>query len=95
MVRSRAVPVGLAQPPAPVQAKVEPGDVITRVPSVELGEVTACAIGITGEIGDFQYMAKIESHARELPLGCTTTTITAADQVVLIEVPPIKRMTGD
>jgi predicted Ser/Thr protein kinase len=92
LIRARAFPVGLAEAPEPVRGRVESGDAITRLPAVEPGEITVCALGITGELGDYEFMSRVERHARDMAIGCTTTTIAAADQVVVLEVPPMKRL---
>jgi hypothetical protein len=40
-------------------------------------------------------MNRVERHAREMEIGCVQTTVTTADQVILVEVPPMKRLPED
>jgi hypothetical protein len=95
MIRSRAFPVRREEAPQPVRGTVEAGDVLTRIAVIEPGEVTVCALGITGDLGDPQHMQRVERHIRDMAIVCKPLTITTADQVVLVEVPPMKRLPED
>ena len=78
-----------------VQPLVKPGDVTATFPSLAPGELTLCALGISGELSDQTYMTKLEKHAPTFAVACTPVTITRADQAFVLEVPPMKRLPDD
>jgi len=77
--------------PGAVTSVLRPGDVASY-PQVEPGEVTVCAAGLTGNLGDKDYMARVTRHVWDHPLGCVTVVVHQPDQAVVVQVPPIKRL---
>jgi hypothetical protein len=95
MLRSRAFLQRAEDADPAVRSIMKPGDVATRLPSVAPGDITLCGVGITGELSDQSYMRKIEKHANSFDVACKPVTITKPDQVIVIEVPPMKRLPDD
>jgi hypothetical protein len=92
LLQARAFPVAPDEAPEAVRETIDAGDVLTRFPAVDPGEVTVCALGITGELGDQQYMKRLEQHARDMEIVCVPVQIGTTEQVVMVEVPPMKRL---
>ena len=78
-------------PPA-TQGVFRAGDAVVTFEGVEAGEVTACAFGIAGNIMDPRYIQRINQHVLVLDVGCTTLAASGPDPVVVVEVPPMKRL---
>jgi hypothetical protein len=78
--------------PTAVRPTLLAGDVLAQLTKVEPGEISICAMAITGDITDQQYMDRVRRHAGEQALTCMTTTVTTADQVIVLVVPPMKRL---
>jgi hypothetical protein len=92
MVEGKAYPprTGAADPA--IKDRLRPGDVAATLPALELGEVTVCAFGISGDLEDAAYMSRLDRYLPDMPLACVPATIADPDQVVVVEVPPMKRL---
>jgi hypothetical protein len=95
MVRARAFMQPLEDAPPAAQSLVKPGDVAVSFPSIAPGDVTLCALGISGELSDQTYMMKLDKHAPTFGVACKPVTITKPDQAFVIDVPPMKRLPDD
>jgi hypothetical protein len=91
VVPARALPVRPENAPAVVRPTLRSGDAITRYAAIEPGEVSVCAIGASGNFADVEFTKRFDEHSSDMPLTCVATTVTQPDQVVLVEVPPMKR----
>jgi hypothetical protein len=80
--------VGEAIPEVAV-GKTRAGDLLAHFDGVPEGEVTACAIGMSGDFHDAELMRKINDHQSELEVKCATAG--PHDQVIVVEAPPQKR----
>ena len=89
---ARGLPVSPENAPAPVRPKLHSGDALTRFGAIDPGDVTVCAIGTSGNVADGEYSKRLHARLPELPLTCIPVTVNAADQVVVIDVPPLKRL---
>jgi hypothetical protein len=69
--------------------KLRPGDLLGHFTNVPAGDLTACAIGISGDISDPALDRKIQLHVKELALKCEL--VGATDDVVVLDTPPQKR----
>ncbi len=81
-------PAGEAVPHTLV-GQLRPGDLVAHFTDVPAGEVTVCAIGITGDMMDSQAMRKVQTHVDELELRCET--VDGAATSVVVKTPPQKR----
>jgi serine/threonine protein kinase len=80
--------VGESAPQA-VLAKFRRGDLLVHFNDVAAGEVTACVIGIIGDVSDPAVWRRIGEHPKEVQLHCETAA--ASDAVIVVEAPPQKR----
>jgi predicted Ser/Thr protein kinase len=69
---------------------VRPGDVVATLSAPPTGAVSACAIGIPGEIDDPDFDRKIRDNLQKVEVRCAK--IPAAAETVVIEVPPWPRL---
>jgi hypothetical protein len=72
-----------------VRAKLKAGDLVAHFTDVEAGEVTACVIGINGDVADPAVWRTITAHSKEVQLRCATAA--PGDAVIVVEAPPQKR----
>jgi hypothetical protein len=89
---ARALPVRPENAPELVRPKLHTGDTVTKLPAIEPGEISVCAIGASGNLSDSEYTNRFDAHVEELPLTCVVTTMTAEPQVIVVAVPPMKRL---
>jgi hypothetical protein len=83
-----------ARPPKPGRPAPDgflDGDVVARFDAVALGDVTLCAVGITGDLLDLDLVRTMIQHLADLEVGCTYAKLTERDQVILVETPQMKR----
>src|SRR5262249_4610446 len=69
------------QIPKDAIGQVRPGDLVAKFANVPNGDITACAIGLAGDMMDREAMRKIQKHVAELELRCV---FGAADTKVLV-----------
>src|SRR5262249_48310958 len=50
--------------------RVRSGDLIAHVEHASLGELTACAFGLTGDLHDPDYVRTLQSHISQLAIKC-------------------------
>ncbi len=74
--------------PKNLVTKFRPGDLVAEFPDVPAGEITICAIGLTGDLRDKSALEKIQTHLAELDLHCETVDGDAT--TVVISTPPQK-----
>jgi len=84
-----ARPIGGATVPEEAAGKVKDGDLMARFDGVHDGEITACVIGINGDVNDPVMWRKVTAHGDELELRCQTAG--PDDKVLVVEAPPQKR----
>ena len=75
--------------PKDARDKVRPGDLVAEFTGVRQGEVTACVIGIHGDIKEATLQRQLEVHRRELQMKCMP--VGANDAAVVVEAPAQKR----
>jgi hypothetical protein len=69
--------------------KLRPGDLVAHFDDARSGEVTACVVGISGDLKDPVIARKVFAHADELELRCETAG--PDDKAIVVEAPPQKR----
>jgi len=69
--------------------KIRPGDLLAHFGNVPPGEVTACGIGISGDLMDRAEMQRMQNHVKELEIRCET--ISGDTKIVVVSAPPQKR----
>jgi hypothetical protein len=69
--------------------QIKPGDLLAHFGNVPPGEVTACGIGISGDLMDRAQMQRMQNHVKELEIGCET--ISGDTKIVVVSAPPQKR----
>jgi hypothetical protein len=80
--------VGEQVPKAAIQ-HVHTGDLVAHFTNVRDGELTACAIGLNGDLTDPAVERKLQAHLNELRFKCDP--VGKSDRVVVVEAPPQKR----
>ena len=75
--------------PEVARDKARPGDLIAHFEDVHPGDVTACVVGLAGDLTDPVTWRKINAHASELEIQCETAG--PDDKVIVVEAPPQKR----
>jgi predicted Ser/Thr protein kinase len=91
IAKSQALAVPLDVAPAAVHGALRSGDALTHFAAIEPGDVQVCAIGASGDFTDAAVQQRWMTHASEMPLTCVPVHVADADQVVVVEVPPMKR----
>jgi hypothetical protein len=81
--------VGEAVPPEAI-GKTREGDLVAHFTNVDAGELTACVIGINGDLNDPAQWRKLQAHQNDLEIKCAIAS--ASDRSVVIEAPPQKRL---
>ena len=76
--------------PAPVLAHAKPGDMYATMTDVPDGPVTACAIGLPGDLSDPGLQRRVLPHLDKIDVRCAP--VEAPDDVVVVEVPPFPRL---
>jgi predicted Ser/Thr protein kinase len=74
----------------PELGKLVPGDLVATFKTAPTGVATACAIGLTGDLGDPGFRDKLQKHIDELEVKCVPIGPDA--KAATIEVPPMKRL---
>ena len=69
--------------------KTRQGDLVAHFTNVIAGEVTACVIGINGDLSDPAQWRRLQAHEDELEIHCETAG--ADDRSIVVEAPPQKR----
>jgi predicted Ser/Thr protein kinase len=69
--------------------KLRPGDLVAHFTDVPAGEITVCAIGLSGDMMDTAVMRKVQAHVAELELKCET--VGGDTKLVVVAAPPQKR----
>jgi predicted Ser/Thr protein kinase len=92
MTRRQALPIYPEAAPAALREQLRAGDVVATAERVEPGTVSVCGLAITGDISDTSYMERFERYAADQTLACMTGEVTGPDQVLVLEVPPMKRL---
>ncbi|MDB4958692.1 MAG: Serine/threonine kinase [Myxococcales bacterium] len=69
--------------------KVHSGDVVAHFKNTPAGELTACAIGLQGDLMDPAVLTKIQAHIAELQMKCER--VGPNDPSIVVEAPPQKR----
>jgi hypothetical protein len=72
-----------------VRDTTKPGDLLAHFTQVRDGELSACAVGLQGDLRDPTVARALNAHVDELEVRCATAS--ASDQVVVVVVPPQKR----
>jgi hypothetical protein len=90
--RVQAYPLAPASATGPIAGALRHGDLVSRFPFLVRGKTTFCSLATSGDISDQDYMERFERYGADLPVGCATVDITSAEQVVVVEVPPLKRL---
>jgi hypothetical protein len=80
--------VGEAIPKSAV-GKTRKGDLIAHFANVVAGDITVCALGINGDLGDPKLGQAIQTHSKELVMKCATPG--AGETAIVVEAPPQKR----
>jgi hypothetical protein len=92
LLLNQSGPTRREEAPPATREMFRAGDAVLTFDQVEAGEVTACAIGIPGNIMDDAYRERVNRHVFAMEAGCVTFAASGPDQVVLVEVPPMKRL---
>jgi hypothetical protein len=87
---SFARPLVGAAIPAAARPLARPGDLFLHVDDVSAGDLTACVVGLNGDLSDTLLWEKIAAHQKELEFKCEVAG--PDDQVVVVEAPPQKRI---
>jgi hypothetical protein len=75
--------------PAAAGNKFHRGDLVAEFDDVVEGEVTACVVGINGDVGDPELWRKLQDHVKDLQVRCVTAN--AGDEALVVETVPQKR----
>jgi hypothetical protein len=84
-----AQPIAGEEMPAVARDKTRAGDLLAHFEDVPDGEITACAIGMAGDLHDAELMRKLNEHAMDLEVRCAVGG--PSDKVLVVEAPPQKR----
>jgi hypothetical protein len=75
--------------PKDAAGKTRAGDLVAELTDVVGGDVTACVVGLHGDLKDPAVGRKIQEHRDELAVKCVVAT--PADRVIVVDAPPQKR----
>jgi hypothetical protein len=75
--------------PAAARDLLRHGDLVAEFDEAPVGEVTACAIGMNGDVGDPEFWRKLQDHSKDLQVRCATAN--AGDAAIVVEATPQKR----
>jgi predicted Ser/Thr protein kinase len=84
----------LGEPPKEIASMFRPNDLVATFDGAPHGEASVCAFGFQGELADKAYFARIQAALEKRPeafaLHCTA--LAAKDEVIVVEVPAMKRL---
>ena len=93
--QNAGVQTHMAQPmvgesvPRAVLDKVRTGDLVAHIEHASPGELTACALGLSGDLHDPEYIRTLQNHLSQLAVKCEH--VGPNTDVVVLAVPPQQR----
>ncbi|HEX7836252.1 MAG TPA: hypothetical protein VF469_02250, partial [Kofleriaceae bacterium] len=92
---NEAMDLRLARPatgdsvPRPVRDKIRPGDLLAHIEHAGTGELTVCALNLTGDLMDPAFLQRLEAHLSQLAFKCAQLGPDVS--VIVLDVPPQQR----